>query len=181
MRRAALFVLLTLACLTSAAQNYICTDKTTNGVRTVEADPCIFEHQTEQYLMSWNYTKSDAQDVEGYFLKILSNDQIAPWNVRAGDKLLVGLLLEDEYIELVALMDASPEAYETSAGTKYRTMAYYIIPPTEYEKLFKGIDRFKMDVKVRNVAPVTLAVKLPYHAVEHMLMSYLQVMMASGR
>lgn len=174
-------VLLILTCLTLVAQNYISKDKTIDGVRTIEAHPSVFEHQTEQYVLSWNYTKSDSRGIEGYYLAILANDQVAPWSITAGDKLQLGLIQQSEYIELVALMDASPEAYETPNGTKYRTMAYYIVPSSEYSKLFKGFDRFKIDVKVRNIAPVTLAVKLPFSAIEHMLMSYLDIMIVTGR
>ena len=178
---ATLIVMLVVACSTLEAQNYIRKDKTINGVRTIEATPSIFEHQTEQYALSWNYTKSDSNGIEGYYLAILANDQIAPWNIKAGDKLLVGTIQQNEYIELVALMDASPEAYETPSGTKYRTMGYYIIPQSAYDKLFKGFDRFKIDVRVKNITPITLAVKLPFSAVEHMLMSYLDIMIVTGR
>lgn len=163
------------------AQEYIKEDVTANGFRNVETHPAIFEHQTELYLMAWNYISSPANNVDHYCLSIFCSDQAAPWNVSAGDKLQIGLLLSDEYVELKALMDAEPESYETDNGTKYRTLAYYVIPKSAYEKLYTGFDRFKIDVRVNNSVPITLAVKLPFSSVEHMLMSYLDIMIASGR
>lgn len=165
----------------SSAQNYISKNATANGYRNVETTPAIFEHQTEQYVMSWNYIKDEGSNTEYYYLTVMSNDQSAAWNVSIGDKLYLGLVLEDEYIELSSFMEATPEAYETPYGTKYRTLAYYLIPSTAYDKLFKGFDRFKMDVRVNNSVPVRLAVKLPYSSIEHMLMSYLEMMIATGR
>jgi hypothetical protein len=78
-------------------------------------------------------------------------------------------------------MDAVPESYETSTGVKYRTRAYYLIPSSAYNDLYKGFNKFKIDVKVKNSAPVTLAVKMPYFSLEHMLSSYLDIMIATGR
>lgn len=163
------------------AQEYISKDKIVNGIRTIEAKPAIFTYQTESYLLAWNYTHAESKNVEGYYLAILANDQIAPWNVSAGDKIYLGLLSEEEYIELSALMDAEPQAYQTDNGTFYRTLAYYIIPSTAYEKLFKGFDRLKIDIKVKNKVPVTLAIKIPFPQIEHMLMSYLDIMATTGR
>lgn len=165
----------------ASAQEYIKSNSTVDGVHTIESFPAIFQHQTEGYLLTWNYINSLDANIEGYYLAVMCSEQAAPWNVSAGDKLYLGLVLENEYIELTALTDAAPTSYETITGTKYRTLAYYIVPPTEYDELYKGFDRFKIDVKVNNTTPVTLAVKLPFTAVEHMLMSYLDIMIASGR
>lgn len=182
MKRIVLIIVIAIvSALNASSQDYIKKDKIVDGIRNVEAVPSMFEHQTEQYLLVWNYMGSKSRGIDSYYLVVLCNDQVAPWNVSAGDKLYLGVLLDSEYIELTALMDAEPEAYATESGTKYRTMAYYMIPESAYDKLYKGFDRFKIDVKVKNITPVTLAVKLPYSAVEHMLMSYLDIMVTTGR
>lgn len=181
MKRFMLLVAIIATSLNVTAQEYIKSDKTADGIRNVETLPSIFEHQTELYLTAWNYIGAKEKNVDNYYIAIMCSEQVAPWNVAAGDKAYLGLLMENEYIELTALMDAEPEAYTTSSGTMYRTMAYYLIPKSAYDKLYKGFDRFKIDVKVKNTTPVTLAVKLPFSAVEHMLMSYLDIMITTGR
>lgn len=181
MKRLILLIAIFVASFNVFAQEYIKTDKTNNGVRTVESVPSIFEHQTELYLMGWNYIGSKSTNVDNYYLAIMCSDQAAPWNIAAGDKAYLGLMLQDEYVEITALMDSEPEAYETSSGTKYRTLGYYLISKTDYDKLYKGFDRFKIDVRVKNTTPITLAIKLPFTASEHMLMSYLDIMIATGR
>lgn len=181
MKRFILLVAFIAASLNASAQEYIKSDKTADGFRNVEALPAIFEHQTELYLTAWNYAGSPSNNVDHYYIAIMCNDQVAPWNIAAGDKAYLGLSLEDEYVEVTALLDAKPEAYETDSGTMYRTIGYYIIPKSAYDKLYKGFDRFKIDVRVNNTTPVTLAVKLPFSAIEHMLMSYLDIMIATGR
>ena len=181
MKRLILLVAILTTTLNATAQDYIKSDKTADGIRNVEALPAIFEHQTELYLTAWNYIGSKSQNVDNYYLAIMCSEQVAPWNVSAGDKAYLGLLMEDEYIEVTALMDAKPESYATSSGTLYRTMAYYLIPKSAYDKLYKGFDRFKIDVRVKNTTPITLAVKLPFSSVEHMLMSYVEIMSETGR
>ena len=181
MKRFILLVTIVVASLNINAQEYIKSDTTSDGIRNVEAIPSIFSHQSEHYLLAWNYINNENSNVDNYYLSVFCCDQAAPWNVSAGDKMYLGLLMEDEYIELTALMDAAPKAYETTNGIKYRTLAYYIISKEDYDKLYKGFDRFKINVKVNNTVPITLAVKLPFTAVEHMLMSYLDIMIASGR
>ena len=186
MKRIIIVALLAVACVSSSAQDYnaqdyIKKDRIINGVRDVEAIPALFQHQSEGYALSWNYLGAKDQGVDNYYLAIFSADQAAPWNVAAGDKAYLGLALENEYIEVSALMDAAPEAHETPYGTKYSTMAYYLIPESAYDKLYKGFDRFKIDVRVKNSVQITLNVKLPFSAMEHMLMSYLYIMMETGR
>ena len=181
MKRFIVFVTIIVASLNVNAQEYIKSDTTSDGIRNVEAMPSIFSHQSEQYLLAWNYVNAENRNVDNYYLSVFCSDQAGPWNVSAGDKMYLGLIMEDEYIELTALMDAAPEAYETTNGTKYRTLAYYMISKEDYGKLYKGFDRFKIDVKVNNTVPITLAVKLPFTAIEHMLMSYLDIMIATGR
>lgn len=181
MKRIVLIISIIAFSLNAVAQEHIIKDETSDGLRNVETMPTIFQHQTELYLLGWNYLGSKSQNSEHYFIAIMCSEQIAPWNVRTGDKAYLGLLLENEYIELTALADAEPEEYSSESGTLYRTIAYYLIPAAAYDKLFKGFDRFKIDVRVKNTTPVTLAVKLPFSAVEHMLMSYLDIMVTTGR
>lgn len=181
MKRLILFIAIMAIALNVSAQDYIKSDKTADGFRNVETTPAIFEHQTELYLTAWNYAGAPSRNVDSYYIAIMCSDQIAPWNISAGDKAYLGLLMEDEYVEITALLDAEPEAYETSEGTKYRTLGYYVIPKSAYDKLYKGFDRFKIDVRVNNTTPITLAVKLPFSAIEHMLMSYLEIMIVTGR
>lgn len=181
MKKFILIIAALIAFYHANAQQYIENDVTNNGVRHIIAKPAIFYHQSELYILAWNYLNSADKNVDNFCLSVSCYDQAAPWNVSAGDKIYLGELLENKYIELTALMDAAPEAYETENGIKYKTSAYYFIPKNYYDKLYKGFDRFKIDVKVKNKVPVTLDVKLPYSAIEHMLLSYLDIMIATGR
>ena len=164
----------------SNAQKYIRNDSHSNGSHIIEAYPSMFEHQTEQYLLCWNYIESQGNEI--YYLSILCNDQVAPWYVSPGDKAYLRLLQETNYVEITALLDATPEKYISSGETKYRTLASYMIPKSLYDSLYKGFDRFLLEVKMQNNnAPVKIAVELPFSAIEHMLMSYLDIMITSGK
>lgn len=176
-----ILILLLVFMTTLQAQEHIRSNTHRDGMHTIEAYPSMFEHQTEQYLLCWNYISS--QGVEAYYISIFCNDQVAPWYVSAGDKAYIKLLMAEEYTEISALLDAQPEKYTSTDGsTKYRTLATYRIAPDQYDLFYKGFDRFILDVKMQsNNVPVRIAVKMPFSAVEHMLMSYLDIMIASGR
>lgn len=172
------FILLTISL---NAQEYIKSNRIDNGTRIIEAYPSMFEHQTEQYLLCWNYISKSGSEV--YYLSILCNDQVAPWYVKPGDKAYLRLLNERDYHEITALLDAEPEEYISTDGTKkYRTLASYMIPSSMFNSLYKGFDRFLLKVKLQsNNADVSIAVEMPFSAIEHMLMSYLDIMIASGK
>lgn len=181
MKKIILAILLSLAALPMVGQEYkyIKSDvKTTDG-RIVETYPCAFDHQTEQYLLCLNYMRSGSQEV--YYLSILSNDQVAPWYILPGDKAYVQLLDEDP-IQLVSILDAKPETYQVNGVNKYRVLTSYIIPSNSYDKLFKGFNKFKIDVRMSsNDKQTSIFVRMPFDCVEHVVMSYLELMSATGR
>jgi hypothetical protein len=170
-----------LICSLTYGQDYIRSNKIDNGTHIIEAYPSMFQHQTEQYLLCWNYMEANGNEL--YYLSILCSDQVAPWHVKPGDKAYLRLLLESDYHEITALLDATPERYTTADGsTKYRTLASYLIPQSLYDSLYKGFDRFLIKAHMqKNNADVSIAVEMPFSAIEHMLKSYLDIMNASGK
>lgn len=181
MKRFALLCAFIFLAICLNAQEYIKSNRVDNGTHIIEAYPSMFEYQTEQYLLCWNYISNNRHEM--YYLSILCNDQVAPWYVQPGDKAYLRFLNETSYHEITALLDAEPEEYISNNGKKkYRTLASYMIPSSMFDSLYKGFDRFLLKVKLQsNDADVSIAVEMPFSAIEHMLMSYLNIMVASGK
>jgi benzoyl-CoA reductase/2-hydroxyglutaryl-CoA dehydratase subunit BcrC/BadD/HgdB len=159
-------------------QKYIKNDRIVEGIRIVEGTPATFVGHNEIYMIAWNYLSSPSDNVDEYYMSLYCSQGKDTWSIAAGDKLYLGIALEDEYIELIALTDADPEPID---GIKYSIRANFLVPKTSYDKLYKGIDRLKITTRVNKSTPTILDVRMPFSAIEHMLMSYLHIMMATGR
>ena len=147
MKRLALLAIFSMLSLSVFAQKYIKNNYHDNGSHIIDTYPSMFAHQTEQYFLGWNYISTETTEM--YYLTVLCNDQVAPWYVKPGDKAFIRLLNQEDYHEITALLDAEPEEYTSTDGTKkYRTIVSYMIPTSLYESLYKGFDRFLLKVKI---------------------------------
>jgi hypothetical protein len=162
-----------------SGQEYIKSDEVIQGVRIVETFPATFIDDYDIYLLSWNYICSPSDNIDHYYLTLYCS-QNGNWSIKAGDKIYLGLSLEDEYVELTSLTDEEPKAI-TIDEVKYSILAKYLLPQDAYNKLFTGFDRFKILARDSYSAPAILDVNMPFEAIEHMMMSYLYIMIATGR
>lgn len=169
MKKYFLIILLALTGLSAYAQEHIRSDKTdSNGRRTITSNVCIL---TPDYFAGFNAVTSDITEL--YVISIMAFCEDS-WSVKEGDKACFRTI-QGKNVYLTALFDNNI-TYENG---RYTITTSYKIPKENIYDMLDAISRITLDIE-QDGRKTSKEFSVPFSSAENLMMTYLDVLLATG-